>query len=121
MKKEQKLKEFANKYQDSSYDKNTVNSTPERRTANGEFYVDNAGDLYSEKLVNIDDMERIEDRLKEAANDMKNVYTETISFNKDADKLSEYLSKGDNKSRFSYEYGINDVNDLKLFISKLTF
>ena len=121
-KREKKLKEFADKYKDSnSYDKSSVNSTPERRTQNGEFYVDNAGDLYSEKLVDIDDMGRIEDRLKEAANDMKNVYNETNSFKDDAQRLNSYLSKGDNKSRFSYLYGISSINDLKDFVSKLFF
>jgi|GEM_PF-3452756 len=121
-KREKKLKEFADKYNDkNNYYKSSINSTPERRTKNGEFYVDNAGDLYSEKLVDIDDMGRIEDRLKDAANDMKNVYSETSSFNNEADKLNAYLLKGDNKSRFSYLYGITSTNDLKSFISKLSF
>ncbi|MFL0251521.1 hypothetical protein ACJDT4_13955 [Clostridium neuense] len=121
-KREKKLKEFADEYKgNNNYDKNSINSTPERRTQNGEFYVDNAGDLYSEKLVDIDDMGRIEDRLKDAANDMGKVYSETSSFNNDADKLNAYLSKGDNKSRFSYLYGIGNSNDLKNFVSKLSF
>lgn len=121
-KREEKLKEFADKYHDSnSYDKSSVNSTPERRTQNGEFYVDNVGDLYSQKLVDIDDMRRIEDRLKEAANDMSKVYSETSSFNNDADKVNAYLSKGDNKSKFSYLYGIRSTDDLKSFVSKLSF
>lgn len=121
-KREKKLKEFADKYNDNNnYDKSSVNSTPERRTKSGEFYVDNAGDLYSEKLVDIDDMARIEDRLKDAANDMSKVYSETSSFSNDADKVNAYLSKGDNKSRFSYLYGISSTDALKSFISKLTF
>lgn len=121
-KREKKLKEFADEYKDNNnYDKNSINSTQERRTQNGEFYVDNAGDLYSEKLVDIDDMGRIEDRLKDAANDMGKVYSEISSFNNDGDKLNAYLSKGDNKSRFSYLYGIGNSNDLKNFVSKLSF
>lgn len=120
--REQKLKEFADKYNDNNnYNKSAVNSTPESRTKNGEFYVDNAGDLYSEKFVDIDDEGRIEDRLIDAANDMKNVYSETISFSDNADKLNSYLSKGDNKSRFSYLYGISSASDLKSFVSKLSF
>lgn len=121
-KREKKLKEFADKYKDNTnYNKSAVNSTPERRTRNGEFYVDNIGDLYSEKLVDIDDMGRIEDRLKEAANDMNKVYSEASSFKEDGKKLNEYLSQGDNKSRFSYLYGISNTNELKSFISKLVF
>lgn len=120
--REQKLKDFADKYKDNSnYNKSFVNSTPERRTKNGEFYVDNAGDLYSEKIVDIDDMGRIEDRLKEAANDMKTVYSEANSFEDDYENLNGYFSKGDNKSRFNYLYGISSTNDLKSFVSKLAF
>lgn len=121
-KKENELKKFADKYkEDYITNKNSVNSTPESSAENGEFYIDNAGELYTQNITTLDDRFRIENRLKEAANDMKNVYYETISFNNDTDKLEEYLSKGDNKSRFSYLYGISDENTLKLFICKLTF
>lgn len=121
-KKENELKKFADKYkEDYITNKNSVNSTPESSAENGEFYIDNAGELYTQNITTLDDRFRIENRLKEAANDMKNVYSETISFNNDTDKLEEYLSKGDNKSRFSYLYGISDENTLKLFICKLTF
>lgn len=121
-KKENELKKFADKYKEEYItNKNSVNSTPESSAENGEFYIDNAGELYTQNITTLDDRFRIENRLKEAANDMKNVYSETISFNNDTNKLEEYLSKGDNKSRFSYLYGISDENTLKLFICKLTF
>ncbi|MCD2345110.1 hypothetical protein [Clostridium guangxiense] len=120
--REKKLKEFADKYKDHGNSGCTVNSSAERRTQNGEFYIDNAaGDFYSKNITNLDDSNRIEDRLKEAANDMKNVYNETNSFKDDAQRLNSYLSKGDNKSRFCYLYGISSINDLKDFVSKLFF
>lgn len=121
--RQQKLENFANKYKDNnSFDKSLINSTPERNTKNGEFYIDNtSGDFYSKNITDLDDSNRIEDRLKEAASDMKNVYSETISFSDNADKLNSYLSKRDNKSRFSYLYGINSASDLKSFVSRLSF
>lgn len=121
-KREKKLKEFQDKYKDNGSIGCTANSDTERRTKNGEFYIDNAaGDFYSENITDLDDSNRIEDRLKEAANDMENVYSETISFKDDDEELNEYLSKGDNKSRFSYLYGISNKDNLKSFISKLSF
>lgn len=121
-KREKKLKEFADKYKDSNnYNKNTVNTSKECRTKNGEFYIDNVSELYKQKIVSIDEMFWIEDKLKEAANDMSNVYFETSSFQDDDQKLNAYLLKRDNKSRFSYLYGITSTNDLKSFVSKLAF
>lgn len=121
--RQEKLENFANKYNaNNSCDKNVINSTLERNTKNGEFYIDNTtGDFYSKNITDLDDSNRIEDRLKEAANDMKKVYFETNSFKDDTQKLNEYLLKGDNKSRFSYLYGIGNKDDLKNFVSKLSF
>lgn len=119
---EKKLNEFADKYKDNNnYNKNTVNTSKECRTKNGEFYIDNVSELYKQKIVSIDERFWIEDRLKEAANDMSNVYFEASSFQNYDQRLNAYLSKGDNKSRFSYLYGITSTNDLKSFVSKLSF
>lgn len=120
-KREKKLKEFADKYKDNNYDKSSVNSTSEIRSNNGEFYIDNASDLYTQNVTSLDDRFRIEDRLKEATNDMVKVYSETDSFKEDGEKLNEYLSQGDNKARFSCLYGISNTNELKSFIWKLVF
>lgn len=121
-KREKELEKFQDKYKENpETNQNNVNASKERRTSNGEFYIDNSGDLYSNNIVSLDDRFRIENRLKDAANDMENVYSETLAFNKDDNKLKQYLSEGDNKSRFSYLYGISDQNNLKNFISKLGF
>lgn len=119
-KRDEKLKDFASKYQENAnmvYDKNKINSSSEIRS-NG-FYVDN-DTLYSQGIVSIDDKYRIEDRIKAAAEEMKKVYSETISI-KDSSSLEAYLDKGDNKSRFNYLYGISDENALNGFIAKLSF
>ena len=122
VRKENKNADKLKKFQ--SDDSNNVNggaNTSSERQSNGSFYIDNINDLYNNKFVSLDEMFSVEKRLKEAADDMPELYKETLSIKNNEGALKKYTAKGDNKDRFNYLYGVEDINSIKTLINKLSF
>ncbi|AAK80003.1 hypothetical protein BJV85_001833 [Clostridium acetobutylicum] len=117
-KNEDRLKNFESK--DTNNINTEANISKEIRSSGG-FYLDNINDLYNSKLVTLDEMFLIENRIKEISEDMPKLFREAFYIRSNHDALEKYFLKGDNKKRFFYLYGIDKEDKLKIILDKLCF
>lgn len=121
--RQEKLKKFTAEGNNTSSVSgcSNVNTSQERAAADGDIDFVNISDLYDKQIVSLDDMFRIEDRLKSSLKDMNTTYSAVMPLVNNNNELNAYISDKDNRSRISYNYGICTTSYLKTIIPKLAF